>query len=412
MNLNIETFEKRIHGVRTIYAKVPFTPNVHVRFISKAGSFAENGANQGVAHYLEHMFFKGTDKRNLFDISDDAALLGARQNAYTGNYKVCYHLTGPSINYDGMAELLSDMMFNPVFPEDEIVKERTVIQEERKSYEDNHGSFFFNTAGEHWFNFPFGHNIVGTEDTINSLTRDDFVNYRKDMYCLDNTIFLVVGSIGEEEVFNSCEKYFSECNLNESAKTTMIKPFYINKNDYEFKRDGVQQSFLMGIFEGDTLSEDTTEHSCMIDAIGNSMYSLLFKEVREKLGLCYHISSSQYIKTPNLGTNYIYSQLSEGNVDRAKQAIFNCFENVRQEGFSDKQFQVSRASMLGAMCRGADSLNGIAEGISTKALFDLPFNFQSKYDRICNLSLDKVNECMRASIPSVDDVKWVTMNPE
>ena len=112
----VKTFEKEINGITVLYIKVPFSLNTHVGFFSLSGSYAENEKDQGLAHYLEHMFFKGTKNRDLFKISDDAALLGAKQNAYTSSYTNQYYLNVPKVNTDGAIELLCDMMFNPLFP--------------------------------------------------------------------------------------------------------------------------------------------------------------------------------------------------------------------------------------------------------------------------------------------------------
>jgi predicted Zn-dependent peptidase len=412
MDIGITLHEKVINGIRTCYIKTPFALSLHARFMTLAGSFAENEQNQGIAHYLEHLFFKGTDNRTMYDISDDAALLGASQNAYTSQHQVCYYLTGPAVNLDGIVGLLCDMMFNPTFPQEEIDKERTVIQEERKSYEDDHGSFFFQEVHNHMFTFDVGHWIIGTEDTINGLNRDDFVSYRKDMYGLNNTVFLVVGALPEDEVFDVCAKHFEGNTLTQSVDVPECPPFLNKVPDLVVPRKGIQQTFMLGVFDGSSMSDNAPEYPCMIKAIGGGMFSLLFKRIREELGLCYHISSSSYQKSPEQSVYYIYTQLSPDQKDLARREIIKCLDDVRKNGFDQKQFDCAKAAILGSYARCADSIESLAETASNQILWDLPFDIGKRYNEMINLTLDDVNAYSVENVPSEEDIQWATMNPD
>jgi predicted Zn-dependent peptidase len=173
-----------------------------------AGSNYETPKVAGISHFSEHMFFKGSEKRNWKQINEEFAKLGVSNNAYTSNTEVLYHATCPKENIEKVIALMTDMFFNSTIPKDEMEKERMVITEEKKMYEDDHKSAFSNAIGKNMFSWNVGHDTIGTFDTIKSISREQIFQYLKDKINLDNFIFVCSGDIKSEDL-----KQYIESNI-------------------------------------------------------------------------------------------------------------------------------------------------------------------------------------------------------
>jgi len=134
-----------------------------------AGSNFEMPDIYGISHFSEHMFFKGTKNRNWKQINEEFASIGASQNAYTDNTEVLYHCTFPTKSLKQAIDLMGDMFFNSLCPIEELKKERKVILEEKKGYDDDHTSFFYESIGKEFFVKEKGHPTIGTTKTIKSI---------------------------------------------------------------------------------------------------------------------------------------------------------------------------------------------------------------------------------------------------
>jgi len=418
MEIDIKIKEKVINGLRVVHIRNTSSLMSYVGFHCFSGSFAENRKNQGVAHYLEHMFFKGTDKRNCEDIVDEAALMGAKQNAYTSEFDTCYYLTTPSVNYSKAIELLCDQMFNSTFPEEEMNKERTVIQAERKSYADSPMHDFYAKLEKSLINFQLGHPVIGTKKTIDSLNRDDLIEYYKSNYGNNNVVLVVSSPFKSKEVFKQCEEHL-EGNTFGEAKVVKIKEKAIkNYIDTNVTRHGIQQTHMALLFESIPLNyKKTAEHGCMLGALGGGMSSLLFKRVREELGLCYSISAFSLVKTMDEGLSLIHTQLDEKSSKLAKKEIMSVIEKVANDGFDEKTFQCSKAKMLSKMCQVISDPDNLSTPLAQSKLWDYNFDIQKNYDDIENLTLESLNKYSKKYLTKTffgDEKKscWFTMNPE
>jgi len=417
---DLKIFQKEIHGLTTIYVKVPFTLNAMVSFFSMSGSYAENEKNQGVAHYLEHLFFKGTKNRDRFKLTEDAALLGADQNAYTSEYNTMYYLNVPATNMGYAIELLCDMMFNPLFPAAEVEKERTVIQEERKMYDDDPSSCFSNTTQRHFFNFQTGHDIVGTEETINNIKREDLINYHETMYGSNNTILLIVSSLDEDAVFKECEKYLRDNPIAkkevEASRLVITPELFKNdipNKDYVFEHKGIQQIFLMGLYNGKGYKDtERTKMICLLNAIGGGMYSLLFKKIRDELGLCYTVWAYDYLPNASKSVAAIYSQVAPEKYELAREKMIQVIENVKKNGLDKHMFDCAKAHQLGSFCRNLEYLNAVSNIIGKAYLFgEKDLNPIQKYNEIINLTHEDIEKFAEIWLPNANDIVWSIMKP-
>ena len=143
----------------------------------EVGSKYEKPEIAGISHFAEHMFFKGTEKRDWRQINAEFAKLGVSNNAYTSNNEVFYHTTCPKSNIESVIDLMLDMFFNSTIPEEELEKERGVIAEEKKMYDDDHRSAFQDAIGNNLMVWDKGHATIGTFETIANIKREQFIKF-------------------------------------------------------------------------------------------------------------------------------------------------------------------------------------------------------------------------------------------
>jgi len=418
MKVDIKVKEKNIHGIRVVHIKNSGSLMSYVAFHCMSGSFAENKKNQGVAHYLEHMFFKGTTTRSYEDIVDEAALMGAKQNAYTGGYDTCYFLTTPSANYPKAIELLSDQMFNSTFSEDEMNKERSVIQAERKSYDDSPHHDFYAKLESCLFNFQTGHPIIGTEKTIDNLTRQDLIDYYENNYGSNNVVLFISAPVKSKEVFRHCHDMLSGNPFKEIKKAKIKTPLIKNYIDTNVTRHGIQQTHMSLIFQGTPLDyKNKASHECLLTALGGGMSSVLFKRIREELGLCYSINASGVVKNPKEGLDHIYTLLDADKAQLAKDEIMKIIHNLSLNGFDEKSFNCAKAKMLAKICRVLSDPDNLSGPLAKSKLWVYDFDIQKQYDMIDGLTYKKFNKYTMEHLTKVfygydKHSCWFTMNPE
>ena len=315
--MNHKFITKVVEGIKVVYLQSPNLYTAYVGFHSMAGAYGENEQNLGVAHYLEHMFFKGTKNLNWEDITRKGTMLGGIQNACTGNYKVSYYLSGlPKDNFEGAVSLLSDMMFNSTFPEAELEKERTVIIEEMKSYQDDHDSFFYAKVANEFANEQTRNDIIGNMETLNNMNRDTLKHYHDTRYGKNNTILLIVGSMPEDEVFKTCAKYLKGNTLIDHVDFEVNSPIIPSVGGtLKMERSGIQQTYVCELFRKTGLSDRNVYNDLVSKIIGGGMNSLLFREVREKRGLCYGVGMSDWPSNNDSGSGIIYSSIAPSKLE-------------------------------------------------------------------------------------------------
>ena len=419
MEVDIKIKEKEIHGIKVVHIKNPGSLMSHVAFHFMSGSHGENKKNQGVSHYLEHMFFKGTEKRTYDDINNDAALLGATQNAWTSEMDTCYYLSTPAENYKPAIELLCDQIFNSTFPEEEMEKERTVIQAERKMYDDSPRDNFWTGLEESLFNFQIGHPIIGTEETIDNLTREDLIDYYFNNYGSNNVRLMIVGPMKSKEVFAACKKYLKGHPLKVIKETKIKKTLIKNYVNTNITNEKIQQTHMGLVFRSHSLADKNVNHKCMLSCLGSGLGSLLGKEIREELGLCYSISAFSLVRTPHDGVDLIHTLLDPDNAQLAREKIMEVLHRASVEGVDELTFKCAKAKMLASWCKTVGNPQGISTPLAKHKIWGLDFDLKKQYEAVKNLNHEEVNEYIKSYLTKVffdksskKEFCWFSMNPE
>ena len=288
------------NGMTIAFDKMDEVDSVIVQVAVPVGSQNELREEGGISHFLEHMAFKGTEKRTYKQLAEEVDNVGGITNAFTSKEYTQYYIKTLKKDVEMVFDILSDMLFCSSYPQEEIEKERGVILQEKAMYEDDPSSvnedlFYLKAFGD----TAFGRSIIGTTENIKRFTRDDFVNYRLKNYKTNEMIIGVCGNISEKEVKELSEKYFGSHSIN-NKDYTPEKVIYTGGKEVKFKGDLEQIKFTLG-YKGivnsfkNISNDDLKKYYAMkVGAmiLGSGMSSRLFQEIREKRGLVYYVHTT------------------------------------------------------------------------------------------------------------------------
>ena len=281
------------NGIKVVIEKIPTVRSAAVGIWVKAGSVMENKKNNGVSHFLEHMIFKGTANRTAKKIAEDMSAIGGHINAFTAKECTCYYAQTLDANIDSALDVLSDMIQNSLFREEDIEKEKEVVLDEIDMYEDSPEDLVHDMFQQKvWNNHPLGYNILGGKDNIRNMTRDDLVTYYNNNYTTDNIVISVAGNVDVQQILVTLNKMFNQIN-----KKIEVKNHIITEVDYKpsfvWKDKDIEQVHLCMGYEGIHYNSDKIYMLAIMNSIlGGSMDSRLFQGIREEKGLAYSIYSA------------------------------------------------------------------------------------------------------------------------
>ncbi len=199
------------NGLTIVTEEIPFFQSASIGIWANTGSKNENEKNNGISHFIEHMLFKGTPTRTASDIAEIMDGVGGQMNAFTGKEQTCFYVRLMSQHIDLALDLLFDMLLNSTFNQVELDRERTVILDEIKMYEDSPEDMIMDIFnGIVWKNSSLGRPVIGNEETVSGITRDNLFGYMKEYYTADNLIVSATGNVKHDDFVKNVEKYSSK----------------------------------------------------------------------------------------------------------------------------------------------------------------------------------------------------------
>ena len=316
-------------------------PVVSVAFAVRNGGINEASHEKGISHFIEHMLYKGTPTRNARKIAEEIERNGGDLNGFTEETITAYWCKMPSKHLDIALEVLSDMVKNPLFDEKELEKERKVIFEEIKLYHDNPIKYVFEEIQSHLYSEPLGLTLIGTHETMNSLTREKLIERFEQIYQPNNMILCIVGDADFDKLVDFAEKNFS----NKKGKIPKFKIKPKNKIKIE-KRKGIDQANLVFAYHT-PLSKDKKSHAAEVLSVlmVGGMSSRLFSEIREKRNLAYAVKGGSVINK-DYAYSLIYVGTMKENVDKVKKIILKEFKKV-SEGLTENELEQVKEQIIG-----------------------------------------------------------------
>lgn len=389
-------FEKRYtNGLRLVVKQMQGLMSVTMGILVGTGACAETDKEDGISHFIEHMQFKGTKKRNAFEISDAFDRLGAQINAFTGKDVTCYYSKCTSDHTAECFELLSDLFLHSTFPEEEMEREKGVVCEEISMNEDTPEDLCLDLLSRAFYGTQnYGRNILGTAKNVRSFTVEDIHAYKTARYCPQNIVVSFAGGIDPVTAQALVESYFGDLPQGKFEKRT---PILNTKRSSLVKTKPIEQAHIAigypSVERGNSL-EDVV--SAVNGVLGGTMSARLFQEVREKRGLAYSVYSyvSPYTEC---GSQIIYAGVNPEQTEEAYNAICSVIKEMKEKGVTEDEFMRSREQMKSGMFFSNESSNSQMLLYGKYMLFfDEIFNFEKKLERINAMTYEQSFEAIKS----------------
>ena len=387
-------FEKRYdNGLRLVVKQMQGLMSVTMGILVGTGACAETDKEDGISHFIEHMQFKGTKKRNAFEISDAFDRLGAQVNAFTGKDITCYYSKCTSDHTAESFDILADLFLNATYPEEEMEREKGVVCEEISMNEDTPEDLCLDLLSRAFYGKEnYGRNILGTTKNVKGFTVSDIQNYKKARYCPENIVISFAGGVDATTAQTLVETYFGSLEKGAFEKRT---PVLGAKKQSLVKTKPIEQMHIAigyPALERGAALEDAM--SAVNGVLGGTMSARLFQEVREKRGLAYSVYS--YISPyAECGSQVIYAGVNPTQAQEAYDAICEVVKDVKKNGVTKDEFFRSREQMKSGMFFSNESSNSQMLLYGKYMLyFNQIFDFEEKLKRINEMTYEQSFEAI------------------
>ncbi|WP_258098811.1 M16 family metallopeptidase [Marinoscillum pacificum] len=400
------------NGIRIIHKQISNTKIAHVGIMLDIGSRDETPEEQGIAHFWEHMAFKGTKKRKSFHIINRLDSLGGELNAYTTREKICFYASVLDNHLDKAVELLADITFNSIFPEKEIEKERMVILEEMAMYRDTPEDAIQDDFDELVFhNHPLGSNILGTIDTVNSFKQNDFKEFLKKNLNTERIILSSVGNYSAKKLKRMAEKYLQDIpHKNHTPERNYFTP--TSPIVQTIEKPITQAHVALGRTSYSLKDENRIPFFLLINILGGpSMNSRLNLSLREKHGFVYGIDASYtpYIETGSLA---IYFATDPKNLKKSLRLIDKEFDLLKKNPLGHMQLHKAKQQLKGQLAMSEENNNAMML-MMAKSILDLNKvpDINELFEKIDQASAEHLMELARQNF-NKDEMSQLTFIPK
>lgn len=343
------------NGIRVIHKQVTNTRIAHCGFVLDIGSRDEKENQQGLAHFWEHMAFKGTHKRKAFHIINRLEAVGGELNAYTTKEKICFYASVLDNFFDNAIELLTDITFDSIFPEKQIERERNVILEEMSMYhdapEDAIQDEFDNVVFK---NHPLGNNILGTAESVRSFHRDDFKNFIYENLDTERLVFSCVANIPLSKVVRQLEKYLKDIPKYSAKRERKIFTHY--KPEQVINERAISQAHCaIGKTAYALEDKNRLPFFMLVNILGGpGMNSRLNLALREKHGFVYSIDAS-YTPFIDTGLFGIYFGTEKKQLEKSIQLVLREVKKLREMPLGTLQLHRAKEQLMGQLAMAEES---------------------------------------------------------
>lgn len=335
------------NGLTIIGEEIPYLKSISLGVWVKAGSIMETKENSGVSHFIEHMLFKGTTNRTSKELAREIDNLGGVINAFTSKECTCFYVKLLDEHINIGIDVLSDMILNSRFDERDIKKEKSVILEELKMYEDSPDDLVYDLLLENIYkDHSLGMNILGDRQSLKNLKRESILDYYNEYYVPNNSIISICGNFKFEEIVKQIEEKFKTWQP-KSVDTSTTKP---NFNPCIVKKNkDIEQVNLAINLDAIPMTNNREVYALSVvnNVFGGSISSRLFQKIREEKGLAYSIYSSQTLYE-DCGELGIFASTSTENIQEVYKSILEEIELIRNEYISPQEIHESKEQLKGS----------------------------------------------------------------
>ncbi len=378
------------NGLRIVTCSRPNTETVSLGIWIKTGSAYEDKSINGISHFLEHMVFKGTKNRSSLQISEEIENVGGQNNAYTSREFTAFYARMLKDDAELAMDVISDLILNPTFPEEELVKEREVVVQEIKQTIDSPDDIIFDHFQEQAFsNQPLGRSILGTIEKVRSFDAGILQKYMKTNYAAENIVVCAVGNISHEKFVEMCRQRLS--GLQQKVSFTIQPQKYVG-GFFAEDRDIEQVHVALG-FRGFAYDSDYYYPTMIFSTLfGGGMSSRLFQEIREKLGLVYTVYGFANSHTQT-GMAGIYAGTTPNELKKLLPVVAQEIKKVCYDKVDIKELNRAKAQIKASMLMALESSSSTSEVIARQMLlFGRVLPTEEIVEKIENVTLDDIRD--------------------
>lgn len=348
--------DKLDNGIKVVMERIEYINSATIGIIVDTGSIKETKFNNGVSHFIEHMLFKGTNSRSPKEIAEAIDNVGGQLNAFTGKEQTVFYAKVLHNHLPIAIDVLSDMLTNSLFVEEEIEKEKNVIIEEINMYQDLPDDLSFELLNELMFkDTSLEYPILGTERSIKALNKKMIMDYFYNNYCPSNIVISVVGKFNKDKVIEDLNNTIGKLKINKKTKEE------INQVNYKFtnkikgiNKDFEQLNLCIGMNGVNSLSDDIHPIFVLNNIFGGSMSSILFQRLREENGLVYAIDSHM-TSYDDTGIFTIYAGLNSENLIKSIKLIHKEIKQIKKNLITKEELEKSKEQLKGNYLLGLES---------------------------------------------------------
>lgn len=341
------------NGIHVIMEEMSGYRSISIGVWIRTGSMYEKRSNNGMAHVIEHMLFKGTKNRSAVDIANEMTALGGNMDAFTCKDCTCYYAKTLDIYAENTIELLGDMLCHSLFDEKELKKELGVILEEIDMYEDSPEDMVHeHLQMEVWKNHPLGYLISGEKERVSTFDRTQLLEFFKKYYVGNNMVISIAGHFEKEKILRWIEMYFSE--IIPGKRSQLPLPIEFHKIFWKKEKDIEQNHVCLAFDCCSVLSDERYVLTVANNILGGNMNSRLFMKIRDELGMTYAIYSYGSSYEP-AGLFQIYAAMQPAQTDTVLEAIFSEIKRVAEFGVTQNELDIAIQQIQTELVLGYES---------------------------------------------------------
>lgn len=344
------------NGVRIITEKIEGVRSVALGVWVGAGSGHEDDNNLGITHFIEHLMFKGTQNRSAVDIAESLDAVGGQLNAFTTKECTCYYAKVVDDHFDLALDVLSDIFFNSTFSEKAIEKERGVVEEEIKMYEDTPDELIHDLFVQTlWDEHPLGKPILGTVESLQRIDRQTIIHYMDNNYRPDRVVVAIAGNIEHDEVQEKVRSYF-EGMKGKGIGVTISPPGSVVARQFNLPRETGQVQICLGT-KGLSQHDDRLYSAIILNnVLGGGLSSRLVQSVREERGLAYSVYS-YHTTFCDTGLFIFYAGTSPTKYDEVIGLFASEIKEIISKGITSKELNKAKEQIKGGIFLGLESVS-------------------------------------------------------
>lgn len=346
---------KLSNNITVVMEVIPHVQSAAIGVWVKVGSANEDASNNGIAHIIEHMLFKGTQKRSAKQIADEMSRIGGNMNAFTSKECTSYYAITISEHLSIAIDILSDMLSNSLIDEKALKKEKGVIIEEIDMYDDSPEDLVHEMLQQKiWKDHALGYLISGTKKIVRKVTREQIFEFLDHYYVGDNMIISIAGKFDEDEVLSLLEDKFQNIKANSEISIVKQAPPLYHQVHCNRNKDIEQMHMNIAFDSISYLSEERYILSLTNSILGGSINSRLFQKIRENSGLTYSIYSygSSYRDT---GLFHIYAAMNPSQTALVMKKVYQILKDFKKKGITIDELQMTKEQIKTELILGNES---------------------------------------------------------